>query len=104
MVVNDWRERAACREENPELFFPVGTTGPALDQIEQAKDICRHCPVLAQCLATALDNGEDAGIWGGTTPEERRMMRWSRAKRVAGLDAVRRELAAADADAPARIR
>ena len=76
-MLDDWRERAACRGENPELFFPVGTSGPALQQIEDAKAICRRCPVVAQCLAAALEHGEDAGIWGGTTPEERRMMRWS---------------------------
>lgn len=104
MVVDDqaWRERAACRGEEPELFFPVGASGPALRQIEQAKEVCRHCPVIAQCLAAALANGEDAGIWGGTTPEERRLMRRSPAGRLSGLEAVRRAIAdptgATDAD------
>lgn len=95
MVVDDqaWREQAACRGEQPELFFPVGTSGPALRQIEQAKEICRSCPVIAQCLAAALANGEDAGIWGGTTPEERRLMRRSPAQRLSGLDALRRAVA-----------
>jgi WhiB family redox-sensing transcriptional regulator len=46
-----WREAAACRDADPELFFPVGTAGPALRQIEEAKRICRACPAQAPCLA-----------------------------------------------------
>ena len=40
----DWRGHAACRDEYPELFFPVGTSGPALLQIAEAKTVCRRCP------------------------------------------------------------
>jgi WhiB family redox-sensing transcriptional regulator len=73
--MDDWRELAACREEDPELFFPIGT-GPAADaQAEQAKAVCRRCPVLEQCLTYALSSGQDAGIWGGLTEDERRAMR-----------------------------
>ena len=39
----DWRHRAACLDEDPELFFPIGNTGPALLQIEEAKQVCRRC-------------------------------------------------------------
>jgi WhiB family redox-sensing transcriptional regulator len=60
---------------DPELFFPVGEAGPALMQAEAAKRICASCPVRANCLASALRAGESAGIWGGTTPEERRILR-----------------------------
>ncbi|GAB3499873.1 hypothetical protein GCM10027572_36100 [Flexivirga lutea] len=81
-MADNWREQAACRGENPELFFPVGTSGPALQQIERAKEICRHCPVAAQCLAAALAGGEDAGIWGGLTAEERRALKRGRARRA----------------------
>jgi len=42
----DWRAVAACREADPDLFFPVGSTGPALRQIEAAKAVCRACPAL----------------------------------------------------------
>ena len=70
-----WRETAACRDTDPELFFPVGTAGPALRQIEEAKRICRVCQVRIQCLAWALDNGVTDGVWGGTTPDERRVIR-----------------------------
>lgn len=74
-IVTDWRERAACRDEDPELFFPIGATGPALDQAERAKAVCRRCPVIDQCLAWALTTGQDAGIWGGLTEQERRELR-----------------------------
>ena len=39
----DWRNRAACLDEDPELFFPIGNTGPAIRQIEEAKTVCRRC-------------------------------------------------------------
>lgn len=55
----DWRHRAVCREEDPELFFPIGNTGPALLQIEEAKAVCRRCPVMEQCLQWALETGQD---------------------------------------------
>ena len=74
----DWRDHAACRDVDPELFFPLGTVGASLPQIEQAKQICRTCPVCRSCLRWALDHG-DAGVWGGTTEEERRRQRRSRA-------------------------
>ncbi|MEU3901605.1 WhiB family transcriptional regulator [Streptomyces sp. NPDC045251] len=72
----DWRHRAACREEDPELFFPIGTTGPALLQIEEAKAVCRNrCPVMEPCLTWALDSGQDDGVWGGLSEDERRALR-----------------------------
>ncbi len=74
-VAANWREVAACRDADPDLFFPVGMAGPALRQIEQAKRICRACPVQARCLAWALDHGVTDGIWGGTTEDERRVIR-----------------------------
>jgi len=71
LLADDWRHRAACRDEDPELFFPVGTSGPALLQVEQAKAVCRRCSVAEQCLAEALQRREMYGIWGGTTEAER---------------------------------
>ncbi|MEV0449826.1 WhiB family transcriptional regulator [Streptomyces sp. NPDC050600] len=72
----DWRHSAACREEDPELFFPVGTHGPALLQIEEAKAVCRsRCPVTMQCLRWALESGQDDGVWGGMSESERRAMK-----------------------------
>jgi WhiB family redox-sensing transcriptional regulator len=71
----DWRHRAACREEDPELFFPIGNTGPALLQIDQAKAICRRCPVAEPCIAWALETGQDSGVWGGLSEDERRALK-----------------------------
>ncbi len=71
----DWRHRAACRDEDPELFFPIGDTGPALVQIEDAKAICRVCPVVSACLEWALETDQDAGVWGGLSEPERRRLR-----------------------------
>lgn len=68
----DWRHRAACRDEDPELFFPIGTTGPALVQVEEAKAVCRRCGVVDDCLAWALETGQEAGVWGGLSEDERR--------------------------------
>ncbi|MGP3983987.1 WhiB family transcriptional regulator [Streptomyces sp. KR80] len=64
----------ACRDVDPELFFPERRR--TQDQKESttaaAKRVCRHCSVQIQCLATATQLDEPYGIWGGTTPPERR--------------------------------
>ncbi|MFM7045181.1 MAG: WhiB family transcriptional regulator [Ilumatobacteraceae bacterium] len=70
-----WRRLAVCRDTDPELFFPVGTTGLALLQIDEAKRVCGECPVQSDCLQYALDTNQDAGIWGGTSEDERRSLR-----------------------------
>ncbi len=77
----DWRDRAACLHEDPDLFFPVGTTGPAIAQAEAAKAICRRCPVREECLEFAMRTGQAFGIWGGLTEEERRALRRARTRR-----------------------
>jgi len=71
----DWRDKASCRDTSPELFFPIGTTGLALDQIDAAKQVCDECPVTGQCLEFALATNQEAGVWGGTTEDERRRLR-----------------------------
>lgn len=71
----DWRTDAACLDVDPELFFPIGNAGPALRQIEQAKAICRRCPVAATCLTWAMDTKQEHGVWGGLTEDERRARR-----------------------------
>ena len=70
-----WRDIAACRHHDPELFFPIAAVGPALDQAEQAKQVCQRCPVREPCLRWALDRGVAFGIWGGATEDERLAMR-----------------------------
>lgn len=73
--VDDWRGEAACRDTDPDLFFPVGTTGPALEQIAFAKAVCHTCEARAACLEFALATNQESGIWGGTSEEERRKLR-----------------------------
>ncbi len=72
---DEWRRNAACRDTDPDLFFPVGTTGPAIEQIENAKAVCKQCDAQADCLEFALATNQDSGIWGGTSEEERRKLR-----------------------------
>src|SRR4051812_27199340 len=66
---------AACRDTDPDLFFPVGTTGPAIAQIEAAKAVCRMCEAQEACLEFALATNQESGVWGGTSEEERRTLR-----------------------------
>lgn len=75
---DDWRDHAMCRDTDPELFFPVGTTGQALVTQDHAKRVCTLCSVQQQCLDYALDTNQDSGIWGGLTEDERRAIRRQR--------------------------
>lgn len=77
----DWRDEAACRTEDPALFFPVGDSGPHLVTIEQAKAICRNCPSATPCLTWALTNSIDDGVWGGLTWRERAALRRTATRR-----------------------
>ncbi|MDT9694945.1 WhiB family transcriptional regulator [Streptomyces sp. P17] len=70
----EWLRRAACAGEDPELFFPVGTRGPARREVAAAKRVCGRCPVITQCLAFALRSGQASGVWGGTCEEERAVL------------------------------
>ncbi|HKY14641.1 MAG TPA: WhiB family transcriptional regulator [Microthrixaceae bacterium] len=72
---DDWRDVAACQDTDPDLFFPVGTTGPAIEQIDSAKAVCDVCDAKAPCLEFALATNQDSGVWGGTSEEERRKLR-----------------------------
>ncbi|MEU7088046.1 WhiB family transcriptional regulator [Streptomyces achromogenes] len=74
-VNTNWRENGACRDEDPELFFPIGSTGPALLQIEEAKAVCRRCPVLETCGQWALETHEPHGVWGGMSEDDRRRIK-----------------------------
>jgi WhiB family redox-sensing transcriptional regulator len=64
-----WRNDAACRGTDPAVFFPERATSP-----EPALAICARCPVRAECL----DAADDDGIWGGTTAVERKPRRATR--------------------------
>lgn len=70
-----WAEHAACKSVDPDVFFPVGRghDGAA------AEAVCRRCPVKDACLDHAVRNKETQGVWGGTTPRERRRLpEWRR--------------------------
>jgi WhiB family redox-sensing transcriptional regulator len=70
-----WMSHGACRQADPELFFPIATAkGPAARQVEAAKAVCAACAVHAKCLSYALEAMPD-GIWGGTTLDERQTAR-----------------------------
>lgn len=64
-----WRTQGRCRTVDPETFFPLPT-----EPADMALAMCQACPVAAQCLRSALEAGDCEGVWGGTTPRERRAM------------------------------
>lgn len=70
-----WRQHAACRGVDPEVFYPVTD-----DEAETPKAICGACTVRHGCLDWALANKERDGIWGGATEKERRRMLRQRRK------------------------
>lgn len=73
-----WRQQAACRGSDPNVFFPG--TG---ESTRPAQEICATCPVRAECLAYALKSGEKFGIFGGLSERQRRKLRRDERKRAA---------------------
>lgn len=65
-TLGPWASQALCAQADPETFFP-----PAGDLGTRAREICHQCPVSTQCLAFALSNNEQFGIWGGLDARER---------------------------------
>lgn len=64
----EWASLGACAREDPDALFVRGAAQ------QQAKLACHRCPVIAECLADALDNRTEFGVWGGMTERERRAM------------------------------
>jgi hypothetical protein len=64
-----WRTRGVCQNVDPETFFPAPS-----EPADAAVALCRTCAVQGPCLAWALEVGDCHGVWGGTTPRERRAM------------------------------
>jgi WhiB family transcriptional regulator, redox-sensing transcriptional regulator len=80
---SSWRESAACRQgADPELFFPIGSAGIAITEIQRAKAICDSCPVRQSCLTFALTTHQEFGIWGGYDETERRLLHRQRRTRA----------------------
>lgn len=75
MPVLEWRDLAACKDTDPESYFPVGTSGAAMDLIEKAKTVCQSCAVVEECLMYALETNQEAGVWGGYAEDDRRRLR-----------------------------
>lgn len=73
-AATDWRTAAECAAMDPDIFFPIGTAGPALRDASRALSVCRRCPVTAACLDWALRSRQEFGVWGGTTEEERELL------------------------------
>ena len=87
-TATNWRSAGACLSADPDLFFPISSTGPAERQVARAKKICAGCSVRRECLEFALSHNQPYGIWGGTTAEDRQRER--RRKRRAAAAARRR--------------
>lgn len=66
--IEDWAAQAACRMTDPDALFVQGAAQ------NRAKLVCSGCPVRTECLADALDNGMEFGVWGGMTERERRAL------------------------------
>ncbi|GIG85908.1 hypothetical protein Pen02_08440 [Plantactinospora endophytica] len=89
-----WRTRGVCQSVDPETFFPAPS-----EPADSAVALCRTCDVQGPCLAWALEVGDCHGVWGATTPRERRAML------VAWRDQVEHDPdAVADAGPPVRDR
>jgi len=66
--IEDWSAQAACRATDPDALFVQGAAQ------NRAKALCLGCPVRTECLADALDNRIEFGVWGGMTERERRAL------------------------------
>ncbi len=67
-LTNDWAAQAACRTTDPDTLFVQGAAQ------NRVKAICLGCTVRTECLADALDNNVEFGVWGGMTERERRAL------------------------------
>jgi WhiB family redox-sensing transcriptional regulator len=93
-MISDWPSLAACRNGDPDALFVQGA------EQNVAKRICRGCPVRYECLADALDNRIEFGVWGGMTERERRALlrrhptvgSWKRTFEAAMQEQSRKEL------------
>lgn len=65
-----WMAEASCRDEPPDVFFPV-----LGGSYRRAREVCDGCSVRADCLSYALDDEDLVGWWGGTSDRERQRMR-----------------------------
>ena len=74
LLSDEWWGLAACRDAEPEVFFPISATAASGDTVARAKAVCGSCPVQSPCLSYALRHRQEQGIWGGMTEDERRLL------------------------------
>ncbi|MFI1386671.1 WhiB family transcriptional regulator [Embleya sp. NPDC020886] len=65
-----WKRSGACRDADPDLFFPTSESSDVL-QVKAAQAVCRECPVARLCLIWAMETNQRSGIWGGKTTGQR---------------------------------
>ena len=75
-MTHEWRNQAACRGTDTNVFFPPSDRPSESARIAYAKRICAACPVRAECLAWALETRDRWSILGGTSPGDRDRIRW----------------------------
>lgn len=73
-TTENWRSYAACRTEDPELFFPIGSGPAAQAQAEEAKRVCWRCPAMQLCGQWAVQTRQESGVWGGMAEWDRRRL------------------------------
>lgn len=71
----DWRQAAACRGKDPDMFFAVANTPAGTAQRREAKRVCASCPVRPECLEWALETRQAAGVWGGMSARKRQTLK-----------------------------
>lgn len=71
---DQWRSLAACQSADPDLFFPISSSGQSMAQVAEAKAICAACRVRRECLAFALSTHQVHGVWGGMSEQERHLV------------------------------
>ena len=74
----NWEDFAACKDlpkEQKDDFFPEKADGHGKKQVNRARKICLDCPVVVECLHAALTTNEQYGVWGMTSPKQRRLLR-----------------------------
>ena len=71
-AASSWWNMAACRSADPEMFFPISSTGAGRAHVAGAKAVCARCGIRQRCLDYAIDTHQAYGVWGGTSEEERR--------------------------------
>lgn len=71
----EWQRYAACAElDDPDLFFPISTSGPGAEQVAEAREVCDRCPVTEHCADWARRTGQHTGVWGGFAAERGRLV------------------------------